>query len=188
MAEVPGEAQKVWSAKAHIAIFLSAVRHFRDRLRDDGIRVDYREMDDLHNRGSLGAELRRAVETWRPKRVIVVQPGEWRVQRILLDAAERVGVPLEMRPDRHFLCPLDLFDAHAEGRRRLLMEPFYRAMRRRTDALMDGDEPTGGAWNYDEQNRESFGPEGPGPLPAPRAFHPDATTRQLIPMRPRARC
>ena len=180
MAEVAGEAEKVWSAKPHIAIFLSAMRHFRDRMRDDGFRVDYREMDDPENRGSLGAELRRSVEALRPERILVVKPGEWRVQQMLLEAAEQAGVPLEIRPDRHFLCPLDVFEAHAEGRKRLVMEHFYRAMRRRTDILMDEDEPTGGEWNYDDQNRKHFGREGPGDVPPARAFDPDATTRQVL--------
>ena len=34
------------------------------------------------------------------------------------------------------------------------MEDFYRDQRRRFDVLMDGREPVGGRWNYDEDNRE----------------------------------
>jgi deoxyribodipyrimidine photolyase-related protein len=34
------------------------------------------------------------------------------------------------------------------------METFYRKMRRKTGLLMDGDEPAGGAWNYDAENRK----------------------------------
>ena len=41
MAEVAGESTHVWSHKARIAVFLAAMRHFRDRLEADGITVDY---------------------------------------------------------------------------------------------------------------------------------------------------
>ncbi len=180
MAEVAGEAEHVWATKPHIAIFLSAMRHFRDRLRDDGSRVDYREMDDPDNRGSLGAELRRAVEARQPERVIVVQPGEWRVRAQLIETAEQAGVPLEIRPDRHFLCPAEVFEEHAAGRERLLMEHFYREMRRRTGVLMEVDEPVGGKWNYDERNRASFGRQGPGEVPTPLVIEPDAVTREVL--------
>jgi deoxyribodipyrimidine photolyase-related protein len=180
MAEVGDEAEHVWATKPHIAIFLSAMRHFRDELQADGFRVDYREMDDPDNRGDLGSELLRAAEAWQPAKVIVVKPGEWRVQRLLCEAAEQVGVPLEIRPDRHFLCRLDTFEEHIEGRRQLLMERFYREMRRRTGVLMDGDEPTGGQWNYDAQNRRSFGKQGPGDVPSPIRFLPDADTREVL--------
>jgi len=35
------------------------------------------------------------------------------------------------------------------------MEFFYREMRRKTGLLMDGDKPTGGKWNFDQENRKS---------------------------------
>lgn len=183
MAEVPEEAQHVWATKAHIAIFLSAMRHFRDRLQSDGsraMRIDYREMEDPANLGSLSSELRRAIGEWQPRKVVVVQPGEWRVQRDLEDAAEREGVPLELREDRHFLCPQDVFQEFASGRKRLLMEHFYHKMRRRTGILMEHDKPVGNAWNYDDQNRETFGPDGPGAAPPPVGFEPDVITREVL--------
>ena len=183
MAEVTEEAEHVWNTKPHIAIFLSAMRHFRDRLRGNGLpadQLDYRELDDPDNRGSLGAELGRALRAWRPEKISVVQPAEGRFQESLTHAADQADFPLEIRPDRHFLCPLDVFEAFAAGRKRLLMEHFYREMRRRTETLMEGDDPAGGRWNYDDQNRKRFGKAGPGDVPAPVAFQPDAITREVL--------
>ncbi|RYY91891.1 MAG: cryptochrome/photolyase family protein, partial [Comamonadaceae bacterium] len=57
---------------------------------------------------------------------------------------------------------------------------FYRAMRRRHGVLMDGDEPAGGAWNFDADNRAAFGRNGPGFLPERATFAPDAITREVI--------
>ena len=183
MAEVMEEAEHVWASKPHIALFLSAMRHFRNRLQAESTpeaRIDYRMLDDPDNRGSLGAELCRAVEAWQPERAIVVQPGEWRVQEQLQEAADRAGAPLEIRPDRHFICPTDVFGAYAAERKRLLMEHFYHKMRRRTGVLMDGDEPVGGEWNYDDQNRETFGREGPRDVPVPAKFQSDRVTREVL--------
>jgi deoxyribodipyrimidine photolyase-related protein len=43
--------------------------------------------------------------------------------------------------------------ARSRGSKRLLMEDHYRSARRRMDVLMDGDEPAGGRWNFDADNR-----------------------------------
>ena len=180
MAEVAGEAKHVWASQPHIGLFLAGMRHFRDRLKADGLPVDYRQLEDPANQGTLGGELQRAVRAHRPKRAVVVQPGEWRVEQELRDAAKQVGLVLEIRPDRHFICTRREFEEHARGRKQLRTEYFYRTMRRRTNVLMDGDQPIGDQWNYDAQNRRSFGREGPGDVPRPASFQPDEVTRAVL--------
>ena len=60
------------------------------------------------------------------------------------------------------------------------MMSFWREMRRRHDVLMDDGQPAGGKWNYDAENRRGFGKRGPGSLPPPPAFTPDAITREVL--------
>ncbi|KQP43371.1 cryptochrome/photolyase family protein [Pseudorhodoferax sp. Leaf274] len=180
MAEVLEESTQVWSTQPRIAIFLAAMRHFADALRGEGLHVDYRRLDDAGNRGTLAAELGAALARLRPAAVVLVQPGEWRVREALHAVAASSGVPLDAREDRHFLCTPAAFQRYAEGRSALVMEHFYRAMRRRHRVLMDGDAPAGGAWNFDTDNRAAFGRDGPGFLPPPAAFPPDATTQEVI--------
>ena len=131
---------------------------------------------------TFAAQLAWTMALNRPSRLIVVEPGEWKVREEIAATAEAAGVPLEIRPDRHFLCAAAEFAAHAKARKQLRMEFFYREMRQKTGVLMDGAEPAGGQWNYDRDNRESFGRDGPGLLPAPRRFPPDATTREVLTM------
>lgn len=180
MAEVVEESTHVWTHKARIALFLTAMRHFRDALRKRGFPVHYRALEDADNAGSLAAELIAIARRLRPQRLIVVEPGEWRVEQSLRSAAGRLGLELEIRADRHFLCSREEFAAHANGRKQLRMEFFYREMRRRTGILMDGEQPEGGAWNFDADNRASFGRNGPGEVPEAVGFPPDAITREVL--------
>ncbi|MCU0951075.1 MAG: cryptochrome/photolyase family protein, partial [Burkholderiaceae bacterium] len=46
MIEAPGEATHVWSHRARIVLFLSAMRHFAAALRDQGVAVTYIALDD----------------------------------------------------------------------------------------------------------------------------------------------
>jgi deoxyribodipyrimidine photolyase-related protein len=73
---------------------------------------------------------------------------------------QREGVTL-VRTDQ-FLCHPEEFAAWAQGRKRLTMEDFYRWQRQRLGVLMDGSEPCGGRWNFDEDNREPPPKDGRG--------------------------
>jgi len=102
---------------------------------------------------------------------------------MLQSAAEDLGVELEVRPDRHFYCQPKEFEEYADGKKELRLEFFYRWLRKKHDILIDTDGgPTGGDWNFDKENRESFKKEGPGSGLRPRQFRPDEVTKQVIEM------
>lgn len=180
MAEVDSESKHVWTHKMRIALFLSAMRHFRAELERDAIRVDYRKLDEPRNGHSLALELERAIQRLKPTRVVCTEPGEHRVRVELEQACAEAGVTLEVRPDRHFLCSVEKFSKWADGRKELRMEFFYRVMRADYNILMEGRQPVGGQWNFDAENRGSFGKAGPRNVPAPVTFKPDAITCEVL--------
>ncbi|MGH6714317.1 MAG: cryptochrome/photolyase family protein [Bradyrhizobium sp.] len=176
MAEVAAETTYVKHHKQKIAFVLSAMRHFADELRSEGIVVDYIKLDDASNSGSIQGELRRAVERHTPAQVIATSPGEWRVLENL--KALNLGVPLEIREDDRFFTSVPRFAAWAAGRRSLRMEFFYRDMRRNTGLLMERDQPAGGQWNYDHSNRKRL-PKSQQ-LPQRFGFVPDKITTEVL--------
>ena len=178
MVEPRGESGHVWSSKQRITGFLSGMRHRAARLADDGWDVDYRDLDA--GLSSLSAGLEAATARSRPGRVLVTEPGEWRVEHALRSTCGRLGLTLEILPDTHFYARREDFAGWAKGRKRLLMEFFYREMRKRHGVLMDGDRPAGGQWNFDRETRGTFGRSGLGDLPPPGVFEPDAVTRQVM--------
>lgn len=180
MAEVDEEATHVRSGKQRIALFLSAMRHFADALRAAGVLVHYQRIDHPGNQGSLAAQLRAAILALRPASVVLTFPGDWRVLQAIRTTVEQAGLALELREDRSFFSTPGEFSAHAKGRKSLRLEYYYRELRQKHRILMREGEPEGGQWNFDHDNRESFGPKGPGALPARVAFAPDALTREVI--------
>ncbi len=180
MAEVAEESTHVWTHKARIVIFLAAMRHFHQALSRRRYTVQYRKLDEQINRGCLSAELEAAVQELKPLKLIVTQPGEWRVRDMLLRTAKKMNVELEIREDRHFLSSPAEFAQHAEGRKQLRLEYFYRELRRKHEILMNGNQPEGGKWNYDSDNRGSFGSKGPQGLTTHKRFRPDKTTKEVI--------
>jgi len=179
MAEVAHEATQVWSGKPRIAVFLAAMRHFRDALRARGFVVHYRALD-THDAATLEEALADDLARLRPERVLAVRPGEWRLAESLPAVCREAGVEWSEREDTHFYASPQDFAGWAKGKKELRLEFFYRWLRKREDVLMEGGEPAGGRWNYDAENRGSFGKTGPGRLPVPQAFAPDASTREVL--------
>lgn len=179
MAEVQGETDHVPHHPKKIAFLFASMRHFRDELRDRGLEVRYVELDDPDNRGSLEGELARALEEVEIDRVVVTEPGEYRVLERIRSWGETFDLPVEIRNDDRFLCSTAEFVDWAGDRKQLRQEQFYRWMRQRTGWLMTkAGKPVGGRWNYDAENRK---PAAPGTdFPRPMHFTPDATTETVF--------
>jgi len=180
MAEVMEESTHVPSSKQRTTLFLSAMRHFAQTLKDKHWSVCYTHLDDAGNTGTLAGELEKAIQKLKPQQLVMTAPGEWRVLQSLRAMAKQQGLPLEVRDDSHFFSTVRNFAAHANGRKQLRQEFFYRELRQKTGILMDGKKPVGGQWNFDEDNRGSFGKQGPGMLPAPLRFEPDDITLNVM--------
>jgi len=174
MTEAREEASYLGQHKKRLILFFAAMRHFADDLRARGWRVHYHALD-----GERPAEtLAEGAARHAAEEVHVTLPGDWRVLSAL-----RARFPgLVVHADRHFLSEPEAFAAFAEGRRRLVLEDFYRMMRRRTGWLMAGERPIGGQWNLDRENRKSFGRDGPGPTPGRPESRPDSVTKAVMRM------
>ena len=186
MMEVREESEHVPSHVQRTVLFLSAMRHFAADLRARGLSVHYTTLDDAENTQTLAGELRRAVKSLQPTRLRATEPGDHRVRAMLVSLAGSLALPLELLPDTHFLTTDETFAAWADGRTSLTMEYFYREQRARLNILMERNakgkpQPLGGQWNYDHDNRLSFGKKGPDtPIPAPLRFEPDEITRDVM--------
>ena len=183
MAEVQEESTHVWSSKPRTALFLAAMRHFAQALAQAGRSVHYAPLDNPGNRSSLAAQLQADIERLQPEQLVMTAPGDWRVLQALKAVAAQNGLHLDIREDRHFFCTVREFAAHAKGRKSLRLEYFYREQRKRHGVLMQPaspEQPVGDQWNFDEDNRESFGKSGPGSVPARIRFMPDAITLDVM--------
>ena len=178
MAEVMEEATYVRHHKKKIAFLFSAMRHFARELENAGWRVAYVSVDDKSNTGSLKGEVARALKKHKLARVVVTEPGEWRLLKIMQGWSDKLKCEVDILPDRRFLASHHEFAGWASGRKQLRMEYFYREMRKKTGLLMDGDKPVGGKWNFDSENRKPAADD--LFIPEPLSFEPDEVTRTVL--------
>lgn len=179
IAEVMGEATYVRHHKKKIALLFACMRHFAMELTAAGFFVRYIKLDDPRNTGSLRGEVARALDEHSElSELVATKPGEWRVLEDVQTWDTLFPISVELKEDDRFIVPLADFRDWAGARKQLRMEYFYREVRRRTGLLMDGDEPAGGQWNFDHDNRKRL----PKALVPPPRFlpEPDALTRDVL--------
>jgi deoxyribodipyrimidine photolyase-related protein len=179
MAEVREESTHVWSAKPRTAFFFAAMQHFADSLIKKKFVVDYQRIG-LHEFASLVDALADAIKRHQPQKIVLVEPGDWRVEQTLRQFAADANVNLVIREDTHFMCSRNEFAEWARGYKQFRLEYFYRMMRKKYNVLMEGDQPLQGRWNFDAENRGAFPKSGPVNVPEPFSVKPDAITKAVI--------
>jgi deoxyribodipyrimidine photolyase-related protein len=177
MIESMHEAQYVWTHKAKIVLFLSAMRHFANQLKELHYPLTYIQNSSL----SIVESLKEKIVEGNFTHLICVEPGEWRLKQQIEELADDISIKLEMRDDDHFYCSHQEFVKWASDKKELRLEYFYRLMRKTHHILIDSEgNPEGGQWNFDQDNRKPYPKKGPGILEDPIFFEPDTITQEVI--------
>ena len=167
-----------------LTLVFSAMRHARDTLRERGHEVTYVQAD------SFGEGVAEFLAERPDARLRLMRPASHGAADRLQELVTDRGGSLELLDNELFwTTPADwrewagetgeagpLVGDDGSADRRYRQESWYRHVRRETGVLMDGDEPVGGEWNYDDLNQETP-PDGWEPPERPR-FEPDALTRE----------
>ena len=90
MVEAFEESTHVWSHKIRTALFLSAMRHFAESLKQRGWPVDYHALES-HGDKKLADGLMAAIEQHQLQAVIGVEPGDLRVRQQIEGAIKSIA-------------------------------------------------------------------------------------------------
>jgi deoxyribodipyrimidine photolyase-related protein len=177
MAEVHEEANYVPHNRHKIALIFSAMRHFRDTLCDRGHIVHYYEYGQ--GLASLAKVLEAELATSNCARLVVCEPGEYRLRKSMEQWNTAHGVEVDILDDSRFLCSVHDFNTWADTQKGLRMEFFYRRMRSRYGLLLqESGKPCGDRWNYDSENRKGW--RNQEDIPERPAIERDAITCEVL--------
>jgi len=158
-----------------LILLFSAMRHYAVRLQHVAIAVDYRQADDF--KSAIDAHLQHG----KPGALWMMAASEFPTRQFQESLVHASGIPAVVHPNTQFLIESHNPLGDVPAGRRVVMETFYRAMRRHHQILLDGSgNPSGGRWNYDAENRK--------PLPRsaeialPPSFAPNEITRSVMDM------
>jgi deoxyribodipyrimidine photolyase-related protein len=139
-----------------VAGFFVAMRHFADYLQVQKHKVIYLKLSDKNNLQSFEANLNAILEKDNYSHFEYQQPDEYRLDIKLKEFAAQLLIPVQVFDTEHFFAARNELGVFFEGKKSFLMESFYRAMRKKHQILMEGNNPTTGQWNYDGDNRKKL--------------------------------
>lgn len=177
LAEAHHEFTHVKHHKKKIAFILSAMRHFKEELKQNNYAsVVYKPLEEkIHFYTDAVAE---GVATHKPSRIITFRPSSYRQWLEIQKWEASFNIPVEIREDPRFFTTPQQFKKWAGDKKALRMEFFYREVRKSKGILMDGNSPVGGKWNYDHDNRTP--PKKGLKIPAPFWVEADDITQGAL--------
>jgi len=136
--------QKLWLHRATMARYMSRLR----AQGHDVICVDY-AADAAFSDKALAELSQDGIRT-----VSFCDPVDHTLSRRLTRAASTAAIKIAVLPTPGFLNSAAENASFKGGKKRWFMAEFYKYQRRRLNVMMEGDEPQGGQWSFDEDNRK----------------------------------
>jgi deoxyribodipyrimidine photolyase-related protein len=146
-------------AKHHIQKvvgFFSAMRSFSESLKLANHNVIYIRLNDENNLQSFDKNFETLISEHQITNFEYQFPDEYRLDKLLKDFCEKLTIKSAVVDSEHFYTSRNELGDFFEGKKTLLMESFYRSMRKKHDVLMENDKPLTGKWNYDDDNRKKL--------------------------------
>jgi deoxyribodipyrimidine photolyase-related protein len=136
--------------------FFASMYNFSEYLRKRGHQVIHLKINDSENQQDLCKNLEYYIQKLSVQCFEYQLPDEYRLDEQLTDFCQSLSIRSKAYDTEHFLTTRSDLANHFKGKKTYLMESFYRAMRKKYQILMNGDEPEGGQWNFDSDNRNPY--------------------------------
>jgi deoxyribodipyrimidine photolyase-related protein len=156
-----------------VGIF-AAMRAFAAQMEAMNHKVIYLTINDENNLQAFDKNIMQLLSAHNGTRFEYQWPDEYRVDILLKELCEALTIESKAVDTEHFFTSRTELGTFFEGKKTFLMESFYRALRKKHDVLMVGDQPLTGQWNYDSDNRKKL-PKEHKPTP-PLCFHNEVTS------------
>jgi deoxyribodipyrimidine photolyase-related protein len=156
MAEDVGLCTYVRHHQQKIVLFLAAMRSYADALRAAGYDVHYHTLD-TQNTETYETRLDKTLRGTGASEIVHFEVEDKPMEKRLVEFSKSRELPRAELPSPMFLCSRERFAAFTKGKKRLLMGEFYKQQRRRLGILVDDDnQPIGGRWSFDADNRRKL--------------------------------
>ncbi len=136
--------------------FFAAMRCFAKEVKQRGHKIVYLKINDNQNLQSIEKNINKLIIAHNITEFQYQLPDEYRVDEDLKAITKKIIIPYTAVDTEHFYTERLELKKLFEGKKTLLMESFYRAMRKKHTILMQGDKPLYDKWNFDSDNRKKL--------------------------------
>ncbi len=149
--------------------FFASMRHFNQVLKNLGHKTIYIKLDDPLNLNDLVLNIEFLIEKYNVTSFEYQMPDEFRLSKQLKEFKSSLNIHSEVYDTYHFIASKEDIQEYFTGKKQYILEFFYRKMRKKFNLLMSGEQPEGGKWNFDKNNRKKW----KGSPVIPPVFYPN---------------
>lgn len=143
--------------------FFAAMRNFAKVLEQQGHQVVYLSLDHPENKHTITHNVKAQIQKHKAQSFEYQEPDEYRLDTELKTLCNTLELPCKCFSTEHFYTTRDTLTHFFSGKKQMIMESFYRMMRKEHSVLMQGAAPVGGKWNFDQENRKKWKSQPPIP-------------------------
>ena len=152
--------QKIWLHRA-------TMKRYESWLHEKGFETTYLEYDPK-KRVRIGDLLKKTYRLRKSRltRIACTMPTDFMLEKRLVRICEDLNIEIDFLPSPMFINSSESNFQYRAGKKRWFMADFYKWQRTRLDILMVGDQPEGGKWSFDEDNRKKVPKKLLGDIPS----------------------
>lgn len=171
IAELNQETNYVKHHIQKIAAFFLSMEAFAKALKTAGHNVLHLKLEDTQKYANLPDLIIQLCCEFSIQKFEHQRPDEYRLLNQLekIDFA-KLSIDYECFDTEHFIVAFEEVGRYFKQGKATRLEAFYRKMRQRHNVMMDGDQPIGGQWNFDAENRNKLKKSDLTEIPEPLTF------------------
>ncbi len=157
MAEDYGLCTYVNHHKLKIYLFLTAMREYRDELNKKEIKVNYFDLESRKDKKDYLDLLTSFLKKRKIDKIQIFELEDKPFEKKFLKRMIENSIDVVVIKSPMFIFEREKFNEMAKGKKVYRMASFYQKARRDLNILMDkNDQPVGGKWSFDEENRKKI--------------------------------
>lgn len=141
--------------KQKILLFLASMRHYRDELLAHDYRVHYHPLDDSDTRSFI-AKLQAFLEKNQIQTLHHFAISDRHVEEQIRSLCQQLNIQRHEQETPGFLTSRNDFASYIRRHKQPKMQSFYQEQRMRLGVLVANNQPFGGRWSFDTENRKKL--------------------------------
>jgi len=155
MAEDNGLCSYIKHHKSKIALFFSAMRSYRDQLKNNSYKVIYYDANNNFST-SYFDKLLDIVKSNKIEKIEIYEIEDKPFERDFLDFCKTNNIEITFLPSPMFIDSRGSFKHFLGDKKFHLQANYYKQMRKKKKLLLEDNKPIGGRWSFDEDNRKKL--------------------------------
>ena len=142
--------------KLKILLFLSSMRSFSENLKKNNFKITYSKIEDSSFKEDYLLKIQKVIKKNKISELSCFEIEDKPFEKKFINFCDKNKIKLNTITSPMFLNTREDFKKYLSKSKKPFMAVFYKETRKKMNILMNGEDPVGGKWSFDEDNRKKL--------------------------------